>query len=129
MKRTKELPKISEAEWEVMDCLWSESPMTSQQIIEKLEFKDWNPKTVKTMIFRLEKKGALSHDTEKREYLYYPLVKKESYIKQEGNSFVKKLFNGATAPMVAHFIKDQKLTKEELQDLKKLIDQMEGSAK
>ena len=112
-----------------MDCLWSESPMTSQQIIEKLEFKDWNPKTVKTMIFRLEKKGALSHDTEKREYLYYPLVKKESYIKQEGNSFVKKLFNGATAPMVAHFIKDQKLTKEELQDLKKLIDQMEGSAK
>lgn len=125
METNQELPKISEAEWEVMNTLWESSPLSAHEIIENLNHKDWNPKTVKTMLFRLEKKGAISHESERREYLYFPLVEKKEYVKTEGQSFIKKLFNGATAPMMAHFIKNQKMTKEELQEIRKLIDQLE----
>ena len=129
METINELPKISEAEWEVMDALWKNSPLSAHQIIESLGHKDWNPKTVKTLLFRLEKKGAISHESERREYMYYPIVSKQAYVKTESQSFVKKLFNGATAPMMAHFIKNQKLTKEELQEIGKLINQMQEQKK
>lgn len=125
MDANKQLPKISEAEWEVMEALWMSSPLSAHQIIETLDHKEWNPKTVKTLLFRLEKKGAISHEAERREYMYFPLVEKAEYVKTEGQSFIKKLFNGATAPMMAHFIKNQKMTKEELQEIRKLIDQLE----
>ncbi|MEH7060984.1 BlaI/MecI/CopY family transcriptional regulator, partial [Bacillus wiedmannii] len=50
----KELPKISEAELEVMKVLWSKSPQTANEVIEALEVKmDWKPKTIRTLINRL----------------------------------------------------------------------------
>ena len=60
-----EIPKISEAEWEVMKIVWTDSPRTSNQIIEALEdTKDWKPKTIKTLISRLVSKNALGFKAE-----------------------------------------------------------------
>ena len=120
-----ELPKISESEWEVMHVLWKDSPQTSHQIISQLSHKEWSPKTVKTLIHRLEKKGLLSHEKGRREHLYQPLFTKDLYVTKESRSFVKKLFDGATAPMIAHFIENQKLSQDELEEIKKLINSME----
>jgi BlaI family penicillinase repressor len=77
-----ELPKISEAEMEVMKVLWAESPQTANEIIEKLESTtDWKPKTIRTLINRLVQKEAVSFNQEKgRLYKYYPLVSQESYL-------------------------------------------------
>lgn len=70
-----ELPKISEAEWDVMKVLWQFSPQTAAGIIENLgRNKRWKPKTVKTLISRLVAKKALGFHTENRSYRYYPLV-------------------------------------------------------
>lgn len=56
----KELPKISEAELEVMKVLWSKSPQTANEVIEELEKNmDWNPKTIRTLINRLVHKKQL----------------------------------------------------------------------
>ncbi|MBJ6923123.1 BlaI/MecI/CopY family transcriptional regulator, partial [Vibrio cholerae] len=55
----KELPKISEAELEVMKVLWSRSPQTANEVIEALEVTmDWKPKTIRTLINRLVQKEA-----------------------------------------------------------------------
>ncbi len=55
----KELPKISEAELEVMKVLWSKSPQTANEVIEELEKNmDWNPKTIRTLINRLVHKRS-----------------------------------------------------------------------
>lgn len=71
-----EIPKISEAEWEVMKIFWSRSALcTANEIVEALEgFSEWKPNTVKTLIARLVKKEALGFKEERRIYFYYPLI-------------------------------------------------------
>lgn len=63
------LPQISDAEFEVMNIIWKYAPINTNDIIEKLsKEKEWNPKTIQTMIFRLEKK-VLSRTKRKVEFL------------------------------------------------------------
>lgn len=122
----KDLPKISDAEWKVMDVLWLDSPRSALEIIELLDVKDWDPKTVKTLLFRLVKKGVINHKVRQREYLYYPLIDKSEYLKKESQSFLDKLFDGATAPMVAHFIKSKKMDKKEIEAIKKILEDLDA---
>ncbi|MFE5131603.1 BlaI/MecI/CopY family transcriptional regulator, partial [Bacillus mobilis] len=62
----KELPKISEAELEVMKVLWSKSPQTANEVIEELEKNmDWKPKTIRTLINRLVHKEAVAYHQDK----------------------------------------------------------------
>ena len=65
---TNQLPKISEAELEIMKVLWSSSPQTANEIIEELEdAMDWKPKTI-TLINRLVQKEAVSYHQDKGAY-------------------------------------------------------------
>lgn len=122
--KEKDLPSISDSEWKVMDILWAESPKTSHEIVELLSENNWSPKTIKTLIFRLEKKGVISHKKIRREHLYYPLYSKDPFVKKESRSVIDKLFGGSTVPMVAHFLEHEKLSKEDIVEIKKIIDSM-----
>ena len=84
--RKKELPRISDAEWKVMEVIWNDDRITSQYIIEQLGDTGWNENTIKTLITRLVKKGAVgyTHDPgDRRVYLYYPLVEREDCIRKD----------------------------------------------
>ncbi|WMJ81828.1 BlaI/MecI/CopY family transcriptional regulator [Clostridium sp. MB40-C1] len=117
------IPKISEAEWEVMKVIWNNSPCSANYVIENLESKmDWKPKTIKTLISRLVKKEVLAFEIEGRSYNYYPLVKKEDCIKEESKSFLHRVFNGVAKDMVLNFIEDDDLTDEDIEDLKKILE-------
>ncbi|HDR8361128.1 TPA: BlaI/MecI/CopY family transcriptional regulator, partial [Bacillus cereus] len=93
----KELPKISEAELEVMKVLWSNSPQTANDVIEALEVKmDWKPKTIRTLINRLVHKEAVAYHQDKgRLYSYYPLVSQDSYLQVETKSLLKRFYGAA----------------------------------
>jgi len=86
----KELPKISEAELEVMKVLWSKSPQTANEVIKVLESTtDWKPKTIRTLITRLVQKEAISyHQDTGRIYAYFPLVSQDKYLQVETESFL-----------------------------------------
>lgn len=117
------LPKISEAEWEVMKIIWDNNPCSANYVIENLESKmDWKPKTIKTLISRLVKKEVLAFKVNGRSYYYYPLVKKEDCIKEESHSFLHRVFNGVAKDMVLNFIEDHNLTDEDIEDLKKVLE-------
>lgn len=119
-----EIPKISEAEWEVMKIVWADSPRTSNQIIEALEStKDWKPKTIKTLISRLVSKNALGFKEEGRKYLYYPLVNENECIRAENQTFLSKVYNGAIKNMLVSFLKESDLSKEDIEDLKRVLDE------
>lgn len=123
-----EIPKISEAEWEVMKVVWSKSsPCTANDIVDALiDVADWKSNTIKTLINRLVKKKALGYEEERRLYLYYPLVSQAECIKSETKSFVKRVFGGALQPMLAAFLQDEKLSPEEIEELKRLIEERKG---
>lgn len=120
------LPKIADAELEVMRVLWDRSPLTANEIVEVLEKrKPWDPRTVKTLINRLHNKGAIGFDKEGRRYLYYPLVSSNDCIKNETKSFIAKFKNGMMKPVVAAFLEEVSLSRSELEELKQMLEDKE----
>jgi BlaI family penicillinase repressor len=116
------LPKISEAEWLVMKVIWDENPISSNRVVEVLsDSTPWNPKTIKTLLSRLAKKGAVGHENEGRSYLYYPLVAEEVLVKAESQSFLKRVFRGALKPMIATMVECEDLSHEEIEELRSLL--------
>jgi BlaI family penicillinase repressor len=119
-----EIPKISEAEWEVMKIVWANSPCASSQIIKSLEnTKDWKPKTIKTLISRLVSKNVLGFKEEGRKYLYYSLVNENECVCAENKSFLSKVYNGAIKNMLVSFIKENDLSKEDIEELKQILNE------
>lgn len=119
----KELPKISDSEWEIMKIIWQNDSITSTKIINELQEKtNWKSSTIKTLINRLLNKEAISFTKKGKEYYYFSIVSEEECIKKESKSFLSKVFNGSLNSMVVNFVKSQKLTKTEIDDLKSILD-------
>lgn len=113
------LPKISDAEWEVMRIIWNLEEVTSSEVIDNLKDKqNWKNTTIKSLISRLLNKEAIGFKKVGKEYFYFPLVSEEECIQEESKSFLKKVFNGSLNSMLLSFIKSDNLTKEEIRELK-----------
>ena len=118
--------KISAAESLVMDALWGRSPLTAEEIIAELaEPQGWSEATVKTLINRLLKKHAIAAEKDGRRYLYRPVVERAAYVSQESQGLLDRLFQGRLPPLVSHFSQTNKLTPEDLAELKRLIAEIE----
>ena len=119
----KELPKISDSEWEIIKIIWQNDSITSTKIINELQEKtNWKSSTIKTLINRLLNKEAISFTKKGKEYYYFSIVSEEECIKEESKSFLSKVFNGSLNSMVVNFVKSQKLTKTEIDELKSILD-------
>lgn len=121
----KEIPRISESEWEVMKVLWSSAfPRTANEIsdILKSDF-NWSPKTVRTLISRLVHKKAVGIDQSGKTYLYFPLINKEQGLHIETQSFLKRVKGIGLKPILVQFINEQKLSEQDIMELRNLLDQ------
>ena len=114
--------QISDAEWEVMKSLWEQSPVSVNDLCTRLTpSTQWHPKTIRTMLIRLAKKRIVGNKIKDGIYHYYPLVSREECARTATHSFIDRVFDGALAPMVAHFVNRQSLTPEDKRELKKLL--------
>ncbi|MFD3449618.1 BlaI/MecI/CopY family transcriptional regulator [Microbacteriaceae bacterium 4G12] len=120
----KKIPKISEAELEIMKVLWTKEPQTANEIIKDLEGKmEWSPKTIRTLINRLVQKEAISvHQETGKMYTYSPLVSQNLYLQVETKSFLKRFYGAALKPLLVNFLKEEKLSQEEINELKRILD-------
>ncbi len=120
----KRIPRISETEWEVMKVAWAKAPCTAGEIIEVLVRRDasWHPKTIKTFLGRLVRKGVLGFQKEGRAYVYRPLLAEKECVAAASESFLERVFGGSLKPMLAQFVERRKLSAEEIRELKKLLD-------
>lgn len=114
---------ISESELEVMKILWKVNEATSAQIIELLKDKsDWKPKTIQTLITRLVSKEVVNVDkSNKKSYIYSSNISEEEYKNYASKSFLEKLYNGSINKMVLSFVKDKKLSKDEIDELRDIL--------
>lgn len=121
------IKRVSEAEWLVLKVVWKEFPITAAAIIKYLEGKaSWHPKTVKTLLHRLVAKHVLGTEKQGREYLFRPLISESQCIRTEARSFLDRVFDGALQPMLVHFVKNERLSKEEIQELQKILRDKKG---
>src|SRR4051794_14111134 len=86
-------PNISDAEWDVIKVLWERQPLTAGQVVTALEEtrrgRRWRPRTVKTMLARLVKKGAVrSRVDDEGRYLYQAAVSRQAATRDETRSFL-----------------------------------------
>ncbi len=118
-------PDISESEWSVMEALWERAPQTASEVTKTLRpTMSWAENTVRTLLTRLVDKGALkTAENESGTRTYVPAVKREACVRAESDSFLQRIFGGAAKPLLVHFAQNSKLTPEEVQELKKLLDQ------
>ncbi len=118
--------RISSAESQIMEALWRLGPLTPDGVVAEVgEAHDWAPGTVKTLITRLLRKGAIAGARETGGYLYRPLVSRDDYVQSESQNLVDRLFGGEVAPLVAHFAQHRALTAKDVQLLKDLIAEIE----
>lgn len=120
----KNIPQISEAELEVMKILWELKKATSSEIVEKLlKTSEWKPKTIHTLITRLVSKEAIiAEKLDGKSYIYLPKVSDEEYKSYANKSFLQRVYNGSLNLMISSFIKQQKLSKEDIEELKNILD-------
>lgn len=123
-----DLPRISQAEWDVMEVIWAQPPVTANKVVEALSgLRDWSPRTVKTMLNRLVRKGALSFQPLGKRYLYRPNVSRRRYVRSESRSFLRRVFAGKEASMLVHLVGSAKLSREEIRELRKILDTKKGN--
>ncbi|WP_421739632.1 BlaI/MecI/CopY family transcriptional regulator [Caulobacter sp.] len=117
--------KISAAESVVMEALWRRSPLTSEAIMtEVCEPQGWTDGTVKVLISRLVKKKAVGATADGRRYQYAPLLTREAYVGAESQGLLDRLFQGRLAPLVMHFSEGDKLSDEDIAELKALVERI-----
>ena len=118
---------ISEAESVVMAVIWRSNPIATDDILAALkQHEKWQEATVKTLLNRLLKKGAISAQKDNRRYLYSPRLQREQWLAAESKGFLDRLFDGRVAPLVSHFSQQKKLSKRDIADLKRLIEELDN---
>jgi BlaI family penicillinase repressor len=124
-----EFPRISDAEWEVMRVVWENHPIDAASVAAEVKGRrDWSEQTVKTLLSRLVRKGALGYDVEGKRYLYRPAVSRSESVRRASRSFVERVFGGATRPALLQFVRESDLSPEEIEELERLLEGRDGEA-
>lgn len=122
------IPKVSEAEWQVMNVLWHDSPLTVKEIVVILsKHTDWHFETIRTLVNRLEKKGAIGYEKHGRKHHYYPLISQEQCVRQEAESVLSRTGTAVLKPILAAFIEQEDLSDEEIEDLRRILEKKKGA--
>jgi BlaI family penicillinase repressor len=123
-----QVPSISESEWIVASEVWAEDGLTASEIGSRLEGRAaWKQKTVNTFLARLVTKGVLEARPDGRAFRYFTLIPRDQCVRAESASFLKRVFGGAVAPMLAHFCETTDLSEDEVERLRKILKKKDKS--
>lgn len=118
--------QISDAEAVVMQVLWERHPRAAEEVVDALALaQQWREPTIKTLLNRLLKKGAIAAERDGRRYLYTPVLDRETWLGQQSTGLVDRLFGGQLAPLVAHFSEQRSLSSEDIAELRRLLEEIE----
>ncbi len=122
--------QISAAESVVMDVLWLRSPLAAEDIVMALaDSREWQEPTIKTLLSRLLNKGAISAAKDGRRYLYAPVLQRDAWVQGESESLLQRMFGGRVAPLVAHFSDQRKLSRKDIAELRKLLEELDDDGR
>lgn len=123
--------QVSDAESVVMDVLWDaeaagRAPLSADEVVDVLaHHQQWQDATIKTLLNRLLKKGAIQATKDGRRYLYRPVLSRQAWQMDQSESLLQRLFGGRVAPLVAHFSRHRKLDPKDIADLRKLLEEID----
>lgn len=123
--------QISDAEWDVMEPIWSAGQCKAADVIRQLsDTHDWNPSTIRTLLARLVEKGALEYEVDGAKYIYRAAVTREQCVRRESRTFLEKAFGGDVGALLTHFVAESALSPQQIDQLRRLLaEQKAGKGK
>ena len=115
------MQKLAKREEQIMQACWHLEKAFIKEIIAELPEPKPHYNSVATMVRILEEKGFLDHETFGNTFRYYPVVSKDQYQKHAFDDMVKLYFNNSYPSMLAYFAKEQKISKEEINEILEII--------
>lgn len=116
--------KFADTEWKIMEVLWEKGPLSTMEIVSILEESNgWARSTVITLLNRITAKGGVRFTTENRSKVYYPAVERNQAELEETKSFINKVYGGNIGLMISNLVKNESLTQEEIEEIKKIINE------
>lgn len=117
-------PPLANAELAVMELLWEHDKLTARQIREHLypDTKKAQHGTVQRLLQRLEEKGFVARDKSLPVHLFHAALSREAYAGDQLESLAEKLTGGSIAPLITHLVEEKRLSKGDIQRLRKILD-------
>ena len=122
-------PHITDAEWEVMRVVWTNTQVTSKEVISTMEEKlDWKQATTKTLLGRLVEKGALNTEQEGRKYIYSANIEEKEAIRSFTNHIFDRICRKKVGNVIGSIIKDHTLSFDDIQRLEEILEMKKAFA-
>lgn len=112
--------RIPEAEFEVMQIIWSQPPYISSIQVTGLQEK-WKHQTVLTLLTRLTKRGYLNSEKVGKDRFYTPAVSREEYLKMETAYFMRKFHQNSLTGLMSALYPDSNPSNSEISELEQWL--------
>lgn len=120
------MKELSISEWYVMESLWAESPKVGSRVVADLkESVGWSRSTTLTMLKRMTDKGLIACQEGENMKVYCPLLDRGEAARQETENFLDRVYHGSLSLLLNHFVEEQALSREDIAQLRKILDQAE----
>ena len=118
---------LSAGEWQIMECLWENSPRTLMEMVRELSpSTGWHKSTVVTMVGRLEAKGAVGYIEGGRGRLYSPSISRDQAALQETESLLHRVYRGSVGLMINTLADGRGLSAQDIAELSAVLEKARG---
>ena len=115
---------ISDAELELLKELWVESPLTSRQLVDRLQVRtQWGEPTIKTLLLRLLRKKAVKRQSQGKSFLYSAAIRRDEYQYTVSRSVIDRLFDGLAGNFLTCLVRNESFRPGEIEELRRLLDE------
>jgi BlaI family transcriptional regulator, penicillinase repressor len=114
--------QLGRVQLQIMQVLWDRCRASAREITDALnETEPIAHSTVQTLLRKLEAKGAVGHEVEDRTFVFFSLVKEENVKRKATRDLLERVFGGSASDLVAYLLKNEKLDRDELNAIRRLI--------
>jgi len=116
--------QLGRMQFQIMQVLWDRGRASAREITDALNASEAVAhSTVQTLLRQLEAKGAVGHDAEDRTFVFFPRLQEDRVKRTAAREMLDRIFGGNVGNLVAHLLKGERLSRDELDELHRLIDQ------
>src|SRR4051812_23173393 len=120
--------QLGRMQFRIMQVLWDRGRASAREITDALnEAEPVAHSTVQTLLRQLEAKGAVGHEAEGRTFIFSPRLDEDRVKRTATRDLLQRVFGGSVGGLVAHLLKDERLSRSELEELRRLIDRRRES--
>ena len=108
---------LTKREEEIMELFWTKGSLFVKEIIEYFPSPKPHYNTISTIVRILEDKGYVGHEQFGNTHRYYALISREEFSRKSIKEIVSKYFNKSYVSVISMFVKEEKISLEEIQEL------------